>query len=47
MGRHLPDDLVRETFPDGKTNVTYADDAKVSEEVWESVQPFIRENNFN
>ena|ERR1044072_3240228 len=46
LGKHSPDDLVRETLPDGRTTITYAEDAGVSGQIWESIQTFIRENEF-
>jgi hypothetical protein len=39
-------DFVDEGLPDGKTNVTYAQDAAVSAQVWSYVQPFISEYAF-
>ena len=41
-----PANFIKESFPDGETRVTYADDARVSQEVWSYVQPFIRTHGF-
>ena len=40
-----PNDFVSE-FPDGRTNVTFADNVRVSGQVWSEVQPFIRQYDF-
>lgn len=39
-------DFIEEGFPDGKTKVTYAQDARVSGELWTFVQGFIRTHKF-
>jgi len=41
-----PNDYIVESFPDGKTNVTYAQDAVGSSRVWGYVGPFIGEHGF-
>lgn len=43
---HSQNDLIDEGFPDGMTTITYAQDAKVSADVWSFVQPFIRQHGF-
>ncbi len=40
-------DLIDEGFPDGKTTITYAEDARVSARIWSFVQPFMRDHGFN
>jgi hypothetical protein len=39
-------EFIEEGFPDGKTNVTYAQDAQQAERVWTSVEPFLRKHGF-
>jgi len=39
-------DLIEEGFPDGKTTISFANDARVSKEVWRYVQPFLRTHGF-
>jgi hypothetical protein len=41
-----PGTFIDEGFPDGKTKVTYEQDARVSKQVWNFVQSFIREHEF-
>jgi hypothetical protein len=41
-----PGDLIDEGFPDGRTTITFAEDARVSREVWGFVQPFCRSQGF-
>ena len=41
-----PTDLIDEGFPDGMTTISYANDALVSAQVWNFVQPFIRQYGF-
>ncbi|MCC6536487.1 MAG: hypothetical protein IT162_02995 [Bryobacterales bacterium] len=38
--------MIDEGFPDGKTTISFAKDAQVSEEVWRYVQPFLRTHGF-
>lgn len=40
-----PNDFVSEV-PDGRTNVTFADNVRISAQVWAAVQPFINRYNF-
>lgn len=40
------DELINEGFPDGRTNVTFAQDRRCSEQIWGSVLPFLRDNGF-
>ena len=44
---HSATDIINEGGVDGATNITYGDDARVSEQVWTFVQPFIRTHGFN
>jgi hypothetical protein len=39
-------DFIDEGFPDGMTKITYAEDARVSAQVWAFVQPFCRTHGF-
>ncbi|HEY6400405.1 MAG TPA: hypothetical protein VI479_03285 [Blastocatellia bacterium] len=39
-------DFIVESWPDGKTNVTYAQDTRGSERVWTYVKPFIGRHGF-
>lgn len=39
-------ELIDEGFPDGKTTITYAEDARVSARIWSFVQPFMRDHGF-
>ena len=39
-------DLIEESFPDGKTTITFAEDARVSQLVWNFVQPFCATHGF-
>lgn len=41
-----PNNFIDEGFPDYKTNVTYAQDARGAERVWTFVEPFLREHGF-
>jgi hypothetical protein len=41
-----PNDFVNEGGYDGKTKVTYAQDASVSMQVWGHCQPFLRQHGF-
>ena len=43
---HSPSEIIDEGGIDGKTNITYGDDAKVSEQIWDFVQPFIQTHGF-
>jgi hypothetical protein len=43
---HSPTELINEGGVDGTTNITYADDALVSAEVWAFCQPFMRTHGF-
>ncbi len=38
--------LIDEGFPDGKTTITYNEDARVSAQIWSFVQPFMREHGY-
>ncbi len=40
------DDIIDEGGVDGKTNITYAQDARVSGEIWSFVQPFIQKYGY-
>jgi hypothetical protein len=42
----LPSDFIVESWPDGKTNVTYAQDARGAERIWTYVKPFIGKHGF-
>ena len=42
----VSDEVVDEGGMDGKTKITYAQDAKVSAEVWDFVQPFIQKHGY-
>lgn len=42
-----PHEFIDEGIPDGRTNVTFSQDARVSETVWQAAQPFIRAHGFN
>lgn len=42
----LPNDYIDEGVPDGRTNVTYAQDARGSERVWGYVRQFMDEHGF-
>jgi hypothetical protein len=44
---HGQAEFINEGGTDGMTNITYRDDAIVSEQVWAFVQPFIRTHGFN
>ncbi len=39
-------ELINEGLPDGKTTISFAEDARVSVEVWRYVQPFLRTHGF-
>jgi len=41
-----PEDFIVEAFPDGKTNVTYAQDAIGADRVWSYAKPFMIEHGF-
>ena len=41
-----PSDFIDEGFPDGKTKITYQQDEQVSAEVWQHVQPYLRQHGF-
>ena len=41
-----PNDYIDEGIPDGITNVTYAQDASISADVWRHVQPFLLRHQF-
>lgn len=41
-----PSDIIVESFPDGKTNITFEEDARVSKQVWAFCQKFIRTHGF-
>lgn len=43
---HSANEIIDEGGVDGATNITYGDDARVSEQVWAFVQPFIRTHGF-
>jgi hypothetical protein len=43
---HSPDDRIRETFSITKTRISYAEDRRVSEEVWNFVQQFATAQGF-
>lgn len=40
------DELIDEGGVDGKTKITYAEDAKVSKYIWNFVQPFVQKHGF-
>jgi hypothetical protein len=42
----LPADFIDEGFPDGMTKITFAQDERVSRDVWSFVQPFCRTHGF-
>ncbi len=39
-------DLIKESFPDGQTTISFAEDARVSQLVWNFVQPFCSTHGF-
>ena len=39
-------DLIKEGLPDGKTTISFAEDARVSQQVWNFVQPFCSTHGF-
>jgi acetyl esterase/lipase len=41
-----PNAYIDEGFPDGMTRVTFAEDVRISAQVWTAVQPFLREHRF-
>ncbi|HLM61161.1 MAG TPA: hypothetical protein VK308_10170 [Pyrinomonadaceae bacterium] len=43
---HSANEFINEGGVDGRTNITYGDDARVSEQVWAFVQPFINTHGF-
>jgi hypothetical protein len=41
-----PGTLIDEGFPDGLTNISYAQDASVSQQVWQHCQTFMQTHGF-
>ncbi len=39
-------DIINEGFPDGKTTITFQEDARMSGVIWANVQPFLRVNGY-
>ncbi|MGI8787836.1 MAG: hypothetical protein ACR2HG_08770 [Pyrinomonadaceae bacterium] len=43
---HSPNEIIDEGGIDGKTNITYGEDARVSAQIWDFVQGFINQHGF-